>query len=82
LVTAGTVTVHTADSERALSPGDLACFPDGPAGGRHVTNRSTVSARMLLLWTTGLPAAECRPETGEWILRVSPDAEEIHLPRR
>ncbi len=82
LVIAGTPTVQHADGERVLSPGDLVCLPDGPAGGRSVLNRSGEPARVLLLWTTGLPAAVCYPETGEWVLRTDRGADEIPLRRR
>ncbi len=81
LVIAGTPTVQHAEGERALSPGDLACLPEGPAGGRSMLNRSSETARVLLLWTTGFPAAVCYPETGEWVLRTAPGADEIRLRR-
>jgi hypothetical protein len=51
----------------------------GPAGGRDVRNRSGETARVLLLWTTGFPAAVCYPETGEWVLRTDRGADEIRL---
>lgn len=70
-----------AEGERALLPGDLACLPDGPTGGRNVLNRSSETVRVLLLWTTGFPAAICYPETGEWVLRTSRGAGEIRLQR-
>jgi uncharacterized cupin superfamily protein len=80
-VIAGTPTVQHADGERALSPGDLACLPEGPAGGRNVLNQSGETARVLLLWTTGFPAAVCYPETGDWVLRTDRGADEIRLRR-
>jgi len=79
LVLAGSPTVHHANGEQALSPGDLACLPEGPAGGRNLLNRSDRTAQILLLWTTGYPAAICYPGTGEWVLRTAPDADEIRL---
>jgi uncharacterized cupin superfamily protein len=81
LVIAGTPTVQHAEGERALLPGDLACLPEGPAGGRSMLNRSGETARVLLLWTTGLPAAVCYPETGEWVLRADRSVDEIRLRR-
>ena len=80
-VIAGTPTVQHADGARTLSPGDLACLPEGPAGGRSVRNRGGETARVLLLWTTGFPAAVCYPETGEWVLRTAHGADEIRLRR-
>ncbi len=79
LVIAGTPTVRHAEGERTLSPGDLACLPEGPAGGRSMLNGSGETARVLLLWTTGFPAAECYPETGEWVLRTRRGVDEIRL---
>jgi uncharacterized cupin superfamily protein len=81
LVIAGTPTVRHAEGERVLSPGDLACLREGPAGGRSMLNRSAETARILLLWTTGFPAAVCYPETGEWLLRTGPGDDEIRLRR-
>ena len=52
-VLAGTPTVQHAEGERALSPGDLACLPEGPAGGRSVLNQSSEAAHVLLL--SGVP---------------------------
>jgi uncharacterized cupin superfamily protein len=34
---AGAPLLRTADGERALEPGDVVCFPAGPAGGHKVT---------------------------------------------
>jgi uncharacterized cupin superfamily protein len=81
LVIAGTPTVQHAEGERALSPGDLACLAEGPAGGRRMLNRTGETARSLLLWTTGFPVAVCHPETGDWLLRTDPGADEIRLRR-
>lgn len=79
LVLAGAPTVRHAKGERALSSGDLVCLPEGPAGGRNVLNHSGETARVLLLWTTGLPTAICYPESGEWVLRTGAGADEIRL---
>jgi uncharacterized cupin superfamily protein len=71
--------VRHAGGERSLSAGDLVCLPEGPAGGRSVRNPSEETARVLLLWTAGLPAATCYPETGEWVLRTGGEADGIRL---
>lgn len=75
----GAPTVRHAEGERSLSPGDIACFPDGPAGGRLPFNGSGEMARILLLWTTGFPTAACYPDTGDWRLRTAAGADEIRL---
>jgi uncharacterized cupin superfamily protein len=79
---AGTPSVQHDDGERVLSPGDLACLPEGPAGGRRLLNNSSQTARVMLLWTRGFPAAVCYPDTGEWVLHTAPGADEIHLRQR
>lgn len=78
----GSPTVQHSERQRELAPGDLACLPEGPIGGRSVLNRSGDPARVLLLLITGFPAAVCYPETGEWVLRTSRGADEIRLRRR
>jgi uncharacterized cupin superfamily protein len=81
LVLAGTPTLRHAEGELALNRGDLACLPEGPAGARTVLNPSGEPARVLLLWTTGFPAALCCPDSGEWVLRPARGADEIRLRR-
>lgn len=81
-VLAGRPTDQHAEGEQSLSSGDLACLPEGPAGGRRPFNRSDETLRVLLLWTTGFPAAICYPETGEWALRTARGADEIRLRRQ
>lgn len=77
----GTPSVQHTEGEQSLRPGDLACLPEGPAGGRRPFNRSDGQARLLLLWTTGFPAAICYPETGEWVLRTARGGGDIRLRR-
>lgn len=69
-VFAGTPAVQHAEGEQALSPGDLICLPEGPAGGRSVLNRSGETARVLLLWTSGFPGGHLLPRDR----RVNPAA--------
>lgn len=78
-VLAGRPTVQHAQGEQSLLPGDLVCLPEGAAGGRRPFNRSHEMVRLLLLWTTGFPAAICYPETGEWVLRTARGADEVRL---
>jgi uncharacterized cupin superfamily protein len=79
MVLTGTPTLMHRQQEQPLSPGDLVCLPEGPAGGRSLLNRGAATARMLLLWTTGYPTATCYPDSAEWVLRTARDSDEIRL---
>ena len=37
------------DGEDILEPGDVVCFPDGPAGAHKLTNASAETVRVILL---------------------------------
>ena len=41
--------IAVSGGERELAPGDVAVFPEGPAGGHQVINRSAEPARVLIL---------------------------------
>ena len=77
LVLAGTPTLRHAQGEDRLEPGDLVCFPDGPAGAHHVRNRSDSVVRALCLSTTDLPANAFYPETGQWLIRNGLGADDV-----
>jgi uncharacterized cupin superfamily protein len=49
IVISGRPTLRTSDGERELDAGDVAVFPEGPAGAHKVTNRSDAPARVLIL---------------------------------
>jgi uncharacterized cupin superfamily protein len=49
LVLSGRPTLRTRDGERELAPGELAVFPEGPAGAHLVHNRTEEPCRVLLL---------------------------------
>ena len=48
LVVAGTPTVRTPEGEQTLEPGDVVCFPVGPAGAHQVHNASGEATRVAL----------------------------------
>lgn len=73
LVLAGAPTVRHRQGEDQLEPGDLICFPEGPAGAHQLLNRSESPVRALCLSTTGLPANVCYPDAGQWLMRNGPD---------
>lgn len=64
LVIAGRPTVRHADGEDELAPGDVVCFPVGPAGAHHVINRSEAPVRVLRLATQRMPSVVVFPESG------------------
>jgi uncharacterized cupin superfamily protein len=45
----GRPTLRGRDGERELEPGDVAVFPEGPAGAHQVLNRSEEPCRVLIL---------------------------------
>jgi uncharacterized cupin superfamily protein len=49
LVVDGRPTLRTPDGERRLEPGDVAVFPQGPAGAHKVVNESGDTVRLVLL---------------------------------
>jgi uncharacterized cupin superfamily protein len=49
VVISGRPTLRTPDGSRQLSPGDLAVFPEGPAGGHQLSNETDEPCRVLLL---------------------------------
>ena len=74
LVLTGAPTLRRAGGEQRLEPGDLACFPDGPAGAHRVVNRGDGPARVMLLSTQGLPVNACFPDSGKWLISNTADA--------
>jgi uncharacterized cupin superfamily protein len=69
LVLAGSPTLRHANGEDRLEPGDLVCFPEGPAGAHQLLDRGESGVRALFLSTTGLPANAYYPDTGHWLIR-------------
>src|SRR5438045_9515481 len=48
IVLSGRPTLRTPDGQRELEPGDLAVFPEGPAGAHQVLNRTDDLCRSLI----------------------------------
>ena len=63
LVVAGEPTLRAPDGEHRLRPGDIVCFPEGPDGAHQVRNDTDGPIRVLLLSTTGRPAAAVYPDS-------------------
>jgi len=49
IAVSGRATLRGPDGERELAPGDVAVFPEGPAGAHQVLNRSEEPCRVLIL---------------------------------
>jgi uncharacterized cupin superfamily protein len=49
IAVSGRPTLRSPDGERELEPGDVAVFPEGPAGAHQVLNRSEEPCRVLIL---------------------------------
>jgi uncharacterized cupin superfamily protein len=75
LVLAGAATVRRPHGDERLEPGDVVCFPEGPAGAHELRNEGDAVVRALRLSTAGLPANVCYPDSGEWVLLNGPDDE-------
>jgi uncharacterized cupin superfamily protein len=63
LVLAGWPTLRTPEGEEELAPGDVVCFPEGPAGAHKVTNRGDQRARVMLLSTKQMPVVFVYPDS-------------------
>jgi uncharacterized cupin superfamily protein len=63
LVVEGTVVLRTPDGEQTLAPGDVVCFPAGPAGAHQVTNRSDAPARTLMFSGKRSPSVVVYPDS-------------------
>jgi uncharacterized cupin superfamily protein len=52
IVVAGTPTLRTPEGETELEPGDVVCFPVGPAGAHRVDNAREETARVAIVSNT------------------------------
>jgi uncharacterized cupin superfamily protein len=65
IVLSGRPTLRSADGERELAPGDLAVFPEGPAGAHLVANRGDEPCRVLILSSKSPLAIVHYPDSGK-----------------
>jgi uncharacterized cupin superfamily protein len=72
IVLRGELTVRHPDGEDVLGPGELACFPEGPAGAHRLTNRGQEPVRALMISTRREPAIAVYPDSDK--LGVYPGA--------
>ena len=65
VVVSGKPTLRAPDGERELEPGDVAVFPEGPAGAHQVVNRGEEPCRVLLLSSKSPLAVVHYPDSGK-----------------
>ena len=63
LVVAGRPTLRGPDGDLTLAPGDVAVFPEGPAGAHQVRNDGDQSARVAIFSTKPGTAAVVYPDS-------------------
>jgi uncharacterized cupin superfamily protein len=71
IAVAGKPTLRTPEGEQELEPGDVAVFPQGPAGAHQVINRSDEPCRVLILSSKSPVAIVHYPDSkkvGLWTL--------------
>ena len=69
LVLAGRPTLRDPDGETELDPGDIVCFPPGPAGAHKLTNRTSERVLLAMLSTkqpTSLSVYPDSDKVGVW----------------
>ena len=65
LVLEGRPTLRNPEGETELQPGDVVCFPEGPAGGHKLTNRAGETARIVIFSTKHDPSIAVYPDSGK-----------------
>jgi uncharacterized cupin superfamily protein len=63
LVISGRPTLRDPDGEQELQPGDVVCFPEGPAGAHQVFNRGEDPLRVAMLSTLAAPSIAVYPDS-------------------
>ena len=65
LCVSGRPTLRTPEGERELEPGDVAVFPEGPAGAHKVCNRTDEDVRVVLFSSKSPLAVVTYPDSGK-----------------
>ena len=65
ITVSGRPTLRGPDGERELTPGDVAVFPEGPAGAHQVINHSDEPCRVLLVSSKAPLAFVHYPDSGK-----------------
>ncbi|MGZ8782303.1 MAG: cupin domain-containing protein [Gaiellaceae bacterium] len=82
LVIDGRPILRVPDGEHDLRPGDVVCFPEGPAGAHLIRNDSDAPVRILIASTKGNPQLAVYPDSGKIGVWPGNDADEPQLFRR
>jgi uncharacterized cupin superfamily protein len=81
LVLRGRPTVRHAEGEDALEPGDIVCFPAGPAGAHSVVNDGDEDVRMVMLSTQNVPTVVVYPDEGQLLVYTGHADDNLVVPR-
>jgi|Tabmets5t2r1_1033131.scaffolds.fasta_scaffold08957_3 uncharacterized cupin superfamily protein len=81
LVVAGRPTLRHPDGEDELEPGDLVCFPEGPAGAHKVTNGTDETVRIMILSTKASPAIAVYPDSDKVGVFTEDEADDVMVRR-
>ncbi|CAN5121213.1 hypothetical protein BH18ACT12_BH18ACT12_08530 [soil metagenome] len=65
LVVAGKPTLRSPDGEQQLEPGDVAVFPEGPAGAHQIRNGTDDPVRVVFLSSKSPLAVVHYPDSGK-----------------
>ena len=81
LIVAGRPTLRHPDGADELEPGDLVCFPEGPAGAHKVTNATDETVRIMILSTKGSPAVAVYPDSDKIGVYTQDEADDVMVRR-
>jgi len=81
IAVSGKATLRGPDGERELEPGDVAVFPEGPAGAHQVLNRSEEPCRVLILSSKSPVAIVHYPDSAKVGLWTESDGYQAMLRR-
>ncbi len=80
IAVSGRPSVRTPDGERELAPGDVVVFPEGPAGGHLVVNRTDETCRVLILSSKSPLAVVHYPDSGKVGIWTASEGYQAMLP--
>ncbi|HET9674899.1 MAG TPA: cupin domain-containing protein [Gaiellaceae bacterium] len=80
IAVSGRPSVRTPDGERQLAPGDVVVFPEGPAGGHLVVNRTDEACRVLILSSKSPLAVVHYPDSGKVGIWTASEGYQAMLP--